>query len=80
MPKMVYKPVGITPYELIQKLKIKYPNYKKVAFTGRLDPMAHGEMLLLITKNVKNYHNIYHFIKHTNIQFCLGLLQILMIF
>ena len=53
MPKMVYKPVGITPYELIQKLKIKYPNYKKVAFTGRLDPMAHGEMLLLINEECK---------------------------
>lgn len=67
MPKMVYKPVGITPYELIQKLKIKYPNYKKVAFTGRLDPMAHGEMLLLINEECKklpqylSFHKTYEY-------------------
>ena len=46
----LYKPVGITPNQLIQKLRIEYPELKdiKIGFAGRLDPLAHGVMLLML--------------------------------
>ena len=47
MPINIYKPIGITPLELIKIYK-KLNNIKdKMSFAGRLDPMAHGEMILL---------------------------------
>ena len=61
MIKLVYKPIGLTPCELIEKVKKKYPKNKKIAFAGRLDPMAHGYMLLLINETCKlmnNYLNL----------------------
>lgn len=47
---MIYKPIGMTPYELTLNIKKKYPEIKKIAYVYRLDPMAHGEMLILIDK------------------------------
>lgn len=47
---IVYKPLGFTPLQAINKLKDKYPEYKdeKISYAGRLDPMAEGLLLLLI--------------------------------
>jgi len=58
MLKMIYKPVGITPYELTLKIKEKYPNIKKISYVYRLDPMAHGEILILTDEECKltNYY------------------------
>lgn len=55
---MIYKPVGITPYQLTLKIKEKYPKIKKVAYVYRLDPMAHGEILILTDEECKltNYY------------------------
>ena len=69
MLKMVYKPVGMTPYELTLKIKKKYPYIKKIAYVYRLDPMAHGEILILINESCKltnkfiqyNSYKIYEF-------------------
>jgi tRNA U55 pseudouridine synthase TruB len=47
MPIKIYKPVGLTPVELIRKYKKENSINEKVSFAGRLDPMAHGEMVLL---------------------------------
>ncbi len=46
----LYKPIGITPYQLITRLKEELPEYKdvKIGYAGRLDPLAHGVMLLMI--------------------------------
>lgn len=46
----IYKPIGMTPLELITNLRLVYPQYKdnKITYAGRLDPMAHGVMILLI--------------------------------
>lgn len=46
----VYKPIGYTPFQVVGKFKSKYPKYKdkKIAYAGRLDPMAHGILLLLV--------------------------------
>lgn len=59
----IYKPVGLTPLQLIQELRKKRTEYKdaKIGFAGRLDPLAHGVMLLMIgeeTKNRNKYLNL----------------------
>lgn len=61
----VYKDYGVTPNELIDKLKLdeKYKN-KKMSFAGRLDPMACGTMMILIDEACLK-QNIY--IKHDKI-------------
>lgn len=52
----IYKPLGLTPLQLIEKFRSKFPEYKKakIGFAGRLDPMAHGVMLLMIGDETKN--------------------------
>lgn len=52
---VVYKPVGWTPNQLIIYIKNKFNEFKdsKISFAGRLDPMAHGLMLLLINHECK---------------------------
>ena len=47
MPIKIYKPIGITPLQLIKKYKRENNIKEKISFAGRLDPMAHGEMVLL---------------------------------
>jgi tRNA pseudouridine55 synthase len=52
----VYKPIGLTPLEVIEKLK-KTNNEltnEKISYAGRLDPMAHGVILLLVGDESKN--------------------------
>lgn len=46
---VLYKPVGFTPLQAIEKLKEKneFKN-KKLSYAGRLDPMAEGLLLVLI--------------------------------
>ena len=58
MKKIIYvwKPVGFTPLEAINKLKEKHSEYKKqtISYAGRLDPMAEGILVLLIGReNIK---------------------------
>lgn len=52
----VYKPVALTPLQLVQQFRCKYPEYKtvKISYAGRLDPMAHGITILLIGEENKN--------------------------
>ncbi len=51
----VYKPVGKTPFEMVKKVKETYPQFaeEKIGYAGRLDPMAHGVLLLLIGETNK---------------------------
>lgn len=46
----IYKPIGKTPYDMVKKVKELYPELaeKKIGYAGRLDPMAHGVLLLLV--------------------------------
>jgi tRNA pseudouridine55 synthase len=54
MPIHLYKPIGLTPLELIKKYKNDNNlSNSKFSFAGRLDPMAHGEMLILKDKERK---------------------------
>lgn len=52
----IWKPIGLTPLELVEKFKEKYPEYKNeaISYAGRLDPMAEGILVLLIGEENKN--------------------------
>lgn len=59
----VYKPIGLTPLQVVNEFKEKYPEYKnkKIGYAGRLDPMAHGVLILLVepeTKKRSKYQNL----------------------
>ena len=58
MPIYLYKSIGQTPNELIDKYKKENVHAKKVSFAGRLDPMAHGTMALLVNEECK-LHDTY---------------------
>ncbi|MGI8419232.1 MAG: hypothetical protein ACR2LN_01155 [Candidatus Levyibacteriota bacterium] len=61
----LYKPIGITPLQLIEQLREAKPEYRheKIGYAGRLDPMAHGVMLLMIGEETKNRANYLSFPK-----------------
>lgn len=52
----VYKPIGMTPLQLIGKLREQNPEFKDITigYAGRLDPLAHGIMLLTVGEENKN--------------------------
>ncbi len=54
---VAYKPVGYSPLDLLKKLKEKYPELrnKKMAYAGRLDPLAEGIVLFVIGEELKNF-------------------------
>lgn len=60
----IYKPKGLTPLQTIHLLRKKFPEYKDqtIGFAGRLDPLAHGVLLLMIgeetTKEKDKYLNL----------------------
>jgi tRNA pseudouridine(55) synthase len=58
MPIYLYKSIGQTPNELINDYKTHHSHAKKVSFAGRLDPMAHGTMALLVNEECK-LHDTY---------------------
>jgi len=51
----LWKEVGETPLEVIQKFKEENPELQetKFAYAGRLDPMAEGKLLLLVGNTCK---------------------------
>lgn len=71
----VYKPIGITPLQTIQLLKKQHPEYKDSAITyaGRLDPMAHGVLLLLADQAIKQKATIMNMNKAYTVSILLGL-------
>lgn len=52
-----YKKVGETPLDLIKRIKRENPVHKetKMAYAGRLDPMAEGLVLLIAKEELKNF-------------------------
>lgn len=46
----VYKPIGKTPFQVVQQFKKIHPEFQntKIGYAGRLDPMAEGVLILLI--------------------------------
>ncbi len=57
------KKVGETPLDVVEQFKSDYPEYidTKMAYAGRLDPMASGKLLILLGEECKNqtsYHGL----------------------
>jgi tRNA pseudouridine(55) synthase len=52
-----YKKMGISPLDLIKEIKEKNPHLQKerMAYAGRLDPMAEGVVLLVVGDELKNF-------------------------
>lgn len=52
----IWKPIGLTPLDAVNKFKQKYPKYKNeiISYAGRLDPMAEGILILLLGTENKN--------------------------
>ena len=57
----IYKPIGKTPLDMIHTLKKNKPHLKttKMSYAGRLDPMAHGLLIILTDEDCFNQH-LYH--------------------
>lgn len=51
----LYKPIGLTPLEVIQQFQKENPEYQniKLGYAGRLDPMAEGLLLVLVGEECK---------------------------
>jgi len=62
--QIIHKQIGETPLEAIEKFRFNNPDLKKekLSYIGRLDPMAEGQMIVLIGKeenqNRQNYLNL----------------------
>ena len=52
----INKPNGMTPLEVVNKIKTQNLELinKKITYAGRLDPLAHGLLLLLVGEETKN--------------------------
>jgi tRNA pseudouridine55 synthase len=48
MLRIVYKPVGLTPLQVVKEYKRRHHVIETVSYAGRLDPMAEGLLLLLV--------------------------------
>ena len=59
MPIKIYKPIGVTPVQLVEKYKKENSIDEKVSFAGRLDPMARGEILILIGDECKKQDSFF---------------------
>ena len=55
---MVYKPIGMTPKEIVD-IVIQKTAAKKGCFVGRLDPLAHGIQHILLNEKCKLAKNLY---------------------
>jgi len=70
----LYKPVGMTPLQAIEKFKAKNPGYvgKKMSYAGRLDPMAEGVLLVLVDDENKRMREYMGFDKEYRAEILFG--------
>ena len=70
----LYKKVGQTPLEVIEKFKLKNPVYnsKRMGYAGRLDPMAEGVLLVLSGEENKKIAQYMGFDKEYIAEILLG--------
>lgn len=69
-----YKNQGETPLEMLERLRRIRPDLKNetLSYAGRLDPMAEGEMLVLVGEENKNYQKYLGFDKEYEATFVCG--------
>jgi tRNA pseudouridine(55) synthase len=73
--KLIYKNIGETPLEALEKLRQSEPALKQetLSYIGRLDPMAEGEMIVLIGKEENQKRDEYlNFDKEYVAEFLVG--------
>lgn len=70
----VYKPIGMTPLELVNAIRKEMPEIKdeKIGYAGRLDPLAHGVMLLMIGDATKERYKFLELQKEYTFEVLLG--------
>jgi len=53
---ILYKKIGETPLECLERLRQENPKYEnvKMTYAGRLDPLAEGELLVLLGEECQN--------------------------
>jgi tRNA pseudouridine55 synthase len=70
----MYKPIGMTPFQLIEKLRAIKPEYAtvKIGYAGRLDPLAHGVLLLTVGEANFKRESFLHLDKTYRIKVLLG--------
>ena len=71
----VYKPLYATPLQVIDALRLKFPEYKesKIGYAGRLDPLAHGVLLLMVGEEAKQREKYLDLPKTYEFEALLGL-------
>lgn len=71
---LINKELGKTPLDSINLLREKYPEYKdsKLAYAGRLDPMAQGLLLVLIDDECKKRDEYQNLKKTYKFEFFFG--------
>lgn len=71
----VYKPLGLTPLQFLDQLRIDKPEFKheKLSYAGRLDPMAEGLMLVLVGEANQEREKYLSLDKIYEFEFILGL-------
>jgi tRNA pseudouridine(55) synthase len=73
--KLIYKKLGETPLEALENLRLKEPSLKEeiLSYIGRLDPMAEGEMIVLVGKEENQKRDEYlNFDKEYVAEFLVG--------
>lgn len=72
---LVYKPLGLTPLQAIERLKKKKPELsgKTLSYAGRLDPMAEGLLLILVGEENKRRREFEHLDKEYEFEALLGI-------
>lgn len=70
----IYKKVGWTPLEAVEKFKLKNPVYssKRMGYAGRLDPMAEGVLIVLCEEENKKIAQYMGFDKEYIAEILLG--------
>lgn len=71
----IYKPLGLTPLQLLAQLKVDRPEFKddKLSYAGRLDPMAEGLMLVLVGEANQEREKYLSLDKVYEFEFVLGI-------
>ena len=70
-----HKLVGETPLQAIERAREEraLPPYVKMAYAGRLDPMAEGKLLVLTGDYCNHVHDYWHLDKEYNVSVLLGM-------
>lgn len=75
MPQRFYKELGETSFQCVERFRREFPEFtdERLSFAGRLDPMAEGEMLILIGDDNDNRDEFLSKDKEYETEFIFGI-------